>query len=177
MFAFGDKQWPGLAKLNEESGELVQVIGKLMMTHGEAKHWDGSDLRERLIEEMADGGAASLFVEYYALTAMERARLEARRSEKYALFEKWHKEQAEKDQPEAETLSKRYEDAARALSVRGSEIDALQREKAALVRALGERYEDVHRALAERNGEVVQLKREHEALVRALGQKGQASCK
>lgn len=95
MFAFGDKEWPGLAKLNEESGELVQVIGKLMMTHGEAEHWDGSDLRVRLVEEMADVAAAVSFVEVFALTAEERAVLDARRIEKFALFARWHEDQAE----------------------------------------------------------------------------------
>jgi NTP pyrophosphatase (non-canonical NTP hydrolase) len=95
MFAFGDKEWPGLAKLNEESGELVQVIGKLMMTHGQAKHWDGSDLRVRLVEEMADEAAAIGFVADHALMDDEILAFATRRAEKRALFEKWHEEQAE----------------------------------------------------------------------------------
>lgn len=95
MFAFGDKEWPGLSKLNEEAGELIQVIGKLMMTHGKAKHWDGSDLRTRIIEEMADETAALDFVAFHALTAEERDVLRVRAKEKLALFKKWHEEQAE----------------------------------------------------------------------------------
>jgi len=49
-----NKEWPGLAKLNEESGELVQVIGKLMMTHGERAHWG----RRRFAQtaDRGDGG-------------------------------------------------------------------------------------------------------------------------
>lgn len=94
MFAFGDKEWPGLAKLNEESGELVQVIGKLMMTHGERGYWGGVDLRRRLIEEMADLIAAADFVAAHALTLQERADLTARVMEKRALFERWHEEQS-----------------------------------------------------------------------------------
>jgi hypothetical protein len=95
MFAFGDKKWPGLAKLNEESGELVQVIGKLMMTHGRAEHWDGSDLRARLVEGMADAVVGVDFVAFHALTAEERNALRRRIREKLALFEQWHEEQAE----------------------------------------------------------------------------------
>jgi len=95
MFAFGDKEWPGIAKLNEESGELVQVIGKLMMTHGKAAHWSGADLRVDLVYEMADAAAAIDFVMKYALTQEERNVLIVRLKEKFALFEKWHAEQAE----------------------------------------------------------------------------------
>lgn len=95
MFAFGDKEWPGLAKLNEESGELVQVIGKLMMTHGKAKHWSGADLRVNLVIEMADAAAAIDFVMQHVLTKEERNTLVVRLKEKFAMFEKWHAEQAE----------------------------------------------------------------------------------
>lgn len=95
MFAFGDKQWPGLAKLNEESGELVQVIGKLMMTHGQASHWSGTNLRVALVEEMADVAAAIDFVMTHALTYEEGVALMTRLKEKFAVFEKWHQEQAE----------------------------------------------------------------------------------
>lgn len=92
MFAFGDVEWPGLAKLAEESGELVQVIGKLMMTHGDPAYWDGVDLRKRLIEEMADQAAAIGFVNRHVLTPQESEAMTARMAEKRALFEKWHEE-------------------------------------------------------------------------------------
>ena len=95
MFAFGDKEWPGIAKLNEESGELVQVIGKLMMTHGKAEYWNGVDLRVNLVQEMADAAAAIDFVMKHALTEVERHTLIARLKEKFALYETWHAEQAE----------------------------------------------------------------------------------
>ena len=62
MFGFGTKEWPGVAKLNEECGEVVQVIGKLMATGGRIEHWEGSSLDERLAEEMADVLAAVNFV-------------------------------------------------------------------------------------------------------------------
>ena len=97
MFAFGDKEWPGLAKLNEEAGELVQVIGKLMMTHDEAGHWEGSDLRVRLVEEMADVVAGVDFLAFHVLTAEERDALRVRVREKLERFERWHREQAKAD--------------------------------------------------------------------------------
>lgn len=58
-FALGSDKWPGLAKLNEECGELVQVIGKIMAhpSPDEAKK-----LHDRLIEEMADVDAAIDYV-------------------------------------------------------------------------------------------------------------------
>ena len=28
MFAYGDTEWPGIAKLNEECGEVIQIIGR-----------------------------------------------------------------------------------------------------------------------------------------------------
>ncbi len=96
MFAFGDKEWPGLAKLNEESGELIQVIGKLMMTHGASGYWGGVELRVRLIEEMADQAAAIDFVSDHVLTAEEAMALVERMKQKRAQFERWHKEQSPK---------------------------------------------------------------------------------
>lgn len=49
----------GLAKLNEECGELVQIIGKkFAWWDTDEPHWDGSNLDERLIEEMGDVRAA-----------------------------------------------------------------------------------------------------------------------
>jgi hypothetical protein len=88
-FAFGDPVWPGLAKLNEECGEVIQVIGKLMMTHGAPAHWSG-DLRAMLVDEIADVIAAALFVRRFALTAAESSYIEGRVIEKRMKFEAWH---------------------------------------------------------------------------------------
>jgi len=93
MFAFGDAEWPGVAKLNEEAGELVQVIGKLMMTHGKAAHWDGTDLRVRFVLELGDLAAAIQFTVARVLTVDEVRLLRARIQEKFEQFEKWHQEQ------------------------------------------------------------------------------------
>lgn len=89
-FAIGDQDLPGLSKLTEEAGELLQVVGKLMATHGMAEHWDGTDLRERFVLELGDLSAAIQFVVSRVLTLEEVRVLRARIREKYAKFEQWH---------------------------------------------------------------------------------------
>ena len=88
MFAIGGAEWPGISKLVEEMGEVGQVVGKLMATHGESKHWDADgDLRDRLTEEVGDLLAAVWFVaEMNDLQITERAQY------KYSLFGQWHRE-------------------------------------------------------------------------------------
>jgi len=61
-FSFNDKDFPGLAKVAEESGEFMQVFGKLLMTGGHTAYFDGTDLREALLAEIADMEAALTFV-------------------------------------------------------------------------------------------------------------------
>lgn len=91
IFAIGSRQWPGLSKLTEEAGEVQQVIGKLMGTGGVIVHWDGTDLRQRLIEETGDVLAAGQFV---ARANFIEAEVEKRRAEKLALFWEWHRASA-----------------------------------------------------------------------------------
>lgn len=86
MFAIGSPAWPGLSKLAEEAGEALQVIGKLMGTGGETAHWDGTDLRQRLTEEVGDTLAACDFVAL--CNGLDVAQ---RRAGKFALFCKWHR--------------------------------------------------------------------------------------
>lgn len=93
MFAFGDKQWPGIAKVAEEFGETLQVIGRLMMMRGERAHWSGADLRLDLIDELADSKAAIEFVEMKVLTEAERVQLNRRMETKVHQFLTWHREQ------------------------------------------------------------------------------------
>ncbi len=89
-FSIGSKVWPGMSKLIEEMGELGQVLGKIMGTGGEAKHWDGSNLRERVVEELADVYAAVLFFVTQNLTHEERVVWSNRVGAKLVLFNKWH---------------------------------------------------------------------------------------
>lgn len=91
-FAFGSPVLPGLAKLCEESGEVVQVVGKLMMTGGGAQYWDGVNLDDKLLEEISDLQAA---LEFFVQHNRERISIVAfceRVREKKAKFERWHEE-------------------------------------------------------------------------------------
>jgi len=95
MFEIGSDKWPGISKLVEECGEVTQVCGKLMGTHGEVEHWDGTNLRERLMMELGDLWAALTFVQQHCVLDAKQIELRAKR--KLQLFETWHeKVQAEK---------------------------------------------------------------------------------
>ena len=87
-YAIGSRKWPGLSKLIEEAGEVTQVAGKLLGTNGAAQHWDGSNLRERLVEEMGDMLAAVRFVANH--NELDYGAILARETAKYELFCQWH---------------------------------------------------------------------------------------
>lgn len=91
-FSIGSTKWPGISKLIEECGEVGQVCGKLIGTEGRAAHWDGTNLRERLEDEMGDVLAAIAFVT--SKNALNHKRIAERQMEKLALFRKWHEEQS-----------------------------------------------------------------------------------
>jgi NTP pyrophosphatase (non-canonical NTP hydrolase) len=88
MFNFGSTVWPGLAKVIEEAGEVQQVAGKLIASDGESDHWDGTDLRERLEDEMADLIAAATWMAAY--NDLDAVRMETRVDRKLTLFDEWH---------------------------------------------------------------------------------------
>jgi NTP pyrophosphatase (non-canonical NTP hydrolase) len=90
-YSIGSPKWPGLSKLIEECGEVLQVAGKIIATNGDTAHWDGTDLAERLTEELADLQAAIGFMIGHnplldADRVMERAKAKA------DLFCQWHNE-------------------------------------------------------------------------------------
>ncbi|SHF01183.1 MazG nucleotide pyrophosphohydrolase domain-containing protein [Kaistia soli DSM 19436] len=87
-FSIGSAVWPGISKLTEECGEVMQVCGKLVGSHGEVIHFDGSDLRKRMQEELADLLAAIEFV--VAVNPLDYDAIAARRDEKLKLFHAWH---------------------------------------------------------------------------------------
>lgn len=94
MFFIGAQKWSGLSKLIEETGELLQVAGKLMGSRGEIAHWDGSNLNDRLVEEIGDVSAA---IQYLIETnKLHWPSIFDRTSKKIALYNKWHTEQADK---------------------------------------------------------------------------------
>lgn len=90
-FSIGSEVWPGTSKLIEEMGEAIQVLGKLIATHGDTDHWDGSDLLERLHEELSDVEAALGF--FAEANRLDLARLSKRTLAKLDQFRAWHAEQ------------------------------------------------------------------------------------
>jgi NTP pyrophosphatase (non-canonical NTP hydrolase) len=90
-FAIGSGTWPGISKLVEELGEVAQVAGKLIATGGEPGHWDGTDLRTRMEDELADLGAAIAFV--IKRNGLDADRIAERREAKLRLFNAWHRQQ------------------------------------------------------------------------------------
>lgn len=90
-FSIGSDVWPGASKLLEEMGELTQVLGKLIATHGRTDHWSG-DLRAMLVDEMADVLAAISFFRSHNLTADEMMQMSERCAAKRELFEGWHRD-------------------------------------------------------------------------------------
>ncbi len=71
-YSFNGPQLPGIAKVVEEAGEVVQVFGKLMMTGGEQINFDGTDLLTELLKETADLAAALDFFQEYAIANMDQ---------------------------------------------------------------------------------------------------------
>ncbi len=79
----------GIAKLIEECGELLQVLGKKLAYYTTDDHPDGAGpLTQRLEKEMADVYAAMDFVR--GTLGLNGVAIEARRSDKLATFERWH---------------------------------------------------------------------------------------
>lgn len=92
-FSIGNRVWPGTSKLIEETGELQQVLGKLIAVAGAAEtHWSGN-LREKLVEEIGDVRAALAFFVEENITEREIEFIEQRSFDKLELFRKWHTEQ------------------------------------------------------------------------------------
>lgn len=87
-YRIGSKTWPGLSKLIEECGEVLQVSGKLIGRSGEIDHWDGTNLRERLTEELGDLLAAATFFVFHNL---DRSEVERRAQMKLETFNEWHR--------------------------------------------------------------------------------------
>lgn len=95
----------GIGKLNEECGELSEIIGLTIMLKSVGRleqligktipfpvepHPDGNgELRMRLIEEMSDVQAAMFYFSQENFTEDERLAVHARWQEKVNMFQKW----------------------------------------------------------------------------------------
>lgn len=96
------KPWMGLAKLSEESAELIQVAAKLAACP-EGTYYDGKDLIKWLQDEMADVSAILQFVEHHNNLAVDHNRVQ----EKYRKFCEWFGVQDDwTDSPENMILDK-----------------------------------------------------------------------
>ncbi|WP_436501499.1 hypothetical protein [Actinokineospora sp. HUAS TT18] len=87
-FSIGSPIWPGASRLIEETGELIQVLGKLIGAGGATVHWDGSSLQDRLIGELGDVRAALDF--FIAANDLPAAAISDRANSKRAQYEEWH---------------------------------------------------------------------------------------
>ncbi len=80
----------GVAKLIEECGELQQVLGKRLAYWTTDEHPDGTNLRERMQEEMGDVMAAIEFV--VDELDLSRRAIIVRAETKGLLFTTWHEQ-------------------------------------------------------------------------------------
>ncbi len=81
----------GLTKLMEECGELIQAAAKMLALQqdfpGQTIHWDRSDVRKRIEEEMGDVlGAIEFVIEKKDLSASS---VFNRSQDKLAVFRGW----------------------------------------------------------------------------------------
>lgn len=95
--AIGSDTWPGIAKLNEECGEAVQVCGKIFafpqLTRREA-HPDGESVHTRLECEIGDLLAA---IEYTIKSNnLDAVFIRDRRDRKLKRFWRWDRQERER---------------------------------------------------------------------------------
>lgn len=92
-FDIGSKVWPGLGKVLEESGELSQILAKIIATGGSLWYFDGSNLGDKLRDEVADLYAAlDFFCEFNPIALNPEGAgygVEERRTDKRAKFRGW----------------------------------------------------------------------------------------
>ncbi len=92
-YAMGSKHVPGLSKLIEECGEVLQVAGKIIATNGSREHWDGAgDLYGRLEAELGDLSAAIEFV--ILINGLGADSIREAQAAKLAQYVDWRAEQA-----------------------------------------------------------------------------------
>lgn len=90
-FCIGSDIWPGLAKLMEECGELVQVCGKVVAFPAVELHPDGSRLCERLEGELGDVLAAVTYV--VTRNGLDWEAVNGGMTKKLHRFNSWHNEE------------------------------------------------------------------------------------
>lgn len=78
----------GLGKIQEECGELIQVAAKKSAFMDREIHPDGSNMKARIEEEIADVKAAIRMVEINL--DLDLQAIEARALKKFQIFMAWH---------------------------------------------------------------------------------------
>lgn len=91
-YCIGSNDWPGLSKLIEECGEVLQTAGKIIGNEGSDVHFSGLNLRSDMHNELGDLFAAMNF--FIDQNHLNLTMIQNRRDEKLALFQKWHGEQS-----------------------------------------------------------------------------------
>lgn len=93
-FAIGSKVWPGLGMLVKTAGALSLEAGKLMSTGGLTYHWDGSNVKERIEEELGNMLAAIGFF-LFANPSLNIEEIERRRLNMLDTFKRWQTESSQ----------------------------------------------------------------------------------
>jgi hypothetical protein len=95
-YSIGSDQWPGLSRLIEEAGELLQAAGKLIGSGGERQHYSGTDLGQTLADELADTLAAIRYFRAHNARLVgpdcdvTRCYIDDRTDEKFRQYQLWH---------------------------------------------------------------------------------------
>lgn len=87
----GSPTLPGLSKLLEELGEVIQVGGKYLAVDGQPEHWDGN-LDEMMADELGDALAAIGWFMHYNFDRIDQSRVLARREAKMFTYDRWREE-------------------------------------------------------------------------------------
>lgn len=92
MFKIEDKKWPGVAKCLEEMSELSTEFGRLIANNGKVKHWNGTDLKLTIKDEVADVLAALTFFVDYNMNDLEIEYILDRMKRKFDTFNGWRED-------------------------------------------------------------------------------------
>lgn len=99
-YSIGSDQWPGLSRLIEEAGEVLQIAGKIIGCGGETEHYDGTYLGLELAAELADLLAAVMYVRAHNRFAVShRDFMELRIQQKFEQYQHWDYE-ATREEPQ-----------------------------------------------------------------------------
>jgi hypothetical protein len=90
-FSIGRNKLPGLGKVIEETAELNVVLGKLIATNGNFDYW-GRNLRQDLLDEIADVAAALKFFTILNTTVYEANNIQDRINDKIAQYQEWYED-------------------------------------------------------------------------------------